>query len=350
MDNMNAILSQIQTLSHAERKIVAESILRSLKGEPLIEDSKSLRTVVCRKCDSDNGVSKYGKDKNGNQRYRCKHCGSTFIETSFSVISHSHCDLSKWKKYIECLLLGLSLEKCAILCGISVRTAFLWRHKILSILQNDQSNRVLAGIVELDEAFFPISYKGNRTKSKNFTMPRASYKRGTDSNAQTGSRACVMCALERNGQAYGEVLGKGQPTIAMLSHAFDNRILNDAIVLSDRAVGARHYFERKDAVQHITLAAVANPSKKLGPPEVRGAFHIQNVNNMHSRLRKFLRPYNGVSTKYLNHYVNLFIWLDNYKKINSVNFEEELMMQMSQNNTYINAHAITSLPIIPCVS
>ena len=350
MANMNAILSQIQSLSHSERKIIADSILKSLKGESSTEDVSSSCKPVCRKCDSETGISKYGKDKNGNQRYRCNHCGTIFKATSYSVISHSHCDLSKWEKYIECLLLGLSLEKCSLLCNVSIRTAFIWRHKILSILQSDQTNRVLAGIVELDEAFFSISYKGNRTKSKNFTMPRAPYKRGTDSNSQIGSRACVMCALERNGQAYAEVLGKGQPTIAMLSHAFDSRILNDSIVLSDKAVGARHYFERKTSIQHVTLSAVANPNKKFGPPEVRGAFHIQNVNNMHTRLRKFLRPYNGVSTKYLNHYVNLFVWLDNYKKINGINFEKELMNQMRQNNTYTNAKAITDLPIIPSVA
>ena len=350
MKNLDLLFAQIQSLKPDELKLVADSIMAALKGEPSTDCTQSEKITICRKCGEKGGIAKFGKDGSGKQRYRCKYCGCTFTATSDSTISHTRCNLSKWEKYIECLLAGLSLEKCSQLCGISVRTAFLWRHKILSVLQNDQDNRVLAGIIELDEAFFPISYKGNRTKSTNFTMPREAYKRGTDSNAQIGSRACVMCALERNGQAYGEVLGKGQPTIAMLSHAFDTRILNDSIVLSDRAVGARHYFERNEDLQHITLAAVANPKKKFGPPEVKGAFHIQNINNMHSRLRKFLRPYNGVSTKYLNHYVNLFIWIDNYKKINGINFKEELTSQINKTNTYVSYKDIISLPIIPSVA
>ena len=349
MKTLDSLFAQIQSLTPDQMRLVADSIMAALKGEDSANNQSEIVTA-CRKCREKDGIAKFGRDGAGRQRYRCKCCGATFTATSFSTISHTRCDLSKWVKYVECLLLGLSLEKCATQCNISVRTAFLWRHKILSILQSDQTNRVLAGIVELDEAFFPISYKGNRTKSKNFTMPRAPYKRGTDSNAQIGSRACVMCALERNGQAYAEVLGKGQPTIAMLSHAFDSRILNDSIVLSDKAVGARHYFERKASIQHVTLSAVANPNKKFGPPEVRGAFHIQNVNNMHTRLRKFLRPYNGVSTKYLNHYVNLFVWLDNHKKLNDVSFKEELTAQMNLANTYSSSKVITSLPIIPSVA
>lgn len=350
MRNLDALFAQIQTLKPDELKLVADSIMAALKGEPSTDSIQSEKITVCRKCGEEGGVAKFGKDASGKQRYRCKYCGATFTATSYSTIAHTHCDMSKWEKYIECLLAGLSLEKCSQRCGISVRTAFLWRHKILSTLQNDQTGRVLAGIVELDEAFFSISYKGNRTKSKNFTMPRKAHRRGNDCKAQTGSRACVMCALERNGQAYGEVLGKGQPTIAMLSHAFDNRILNDSIILSDKAVGAVHYFERNEALRHITLSSVANPNKKSGPPEVKGAFHIQNVNNMHTRLRKFLRSYNGVSTKYLNHYVNLFVWLDNHKKLKDVNFKEEMTAHMSMINTYSSSKDITGLPIIPSVA
>ena len=350
MKNLDSLFAQIQSLKPDELRLVADSIMAALKGETSTDSIQYERINVCKKCGEEGGVAKFGKDGSGKQLYRCKCCGSTFTATSYTTISHTHHNLSKWEKYIECLLAGLSLEKCSHICGISVRTAFLWRHKILSVLQNDQTNRVLAGIIELDETFFSISYKGNRTNSKNFTMPREAYKRGTDSNAQTGSRACVMCALERNGQVYAEVLGKGQPTIAMLSHAFDNRVLNDSIVLSDKAVGARHYFERKDTIQHVMLSAVANPKKKFGPPEIKGAFHIQNVNNMHTRLRKFLQPYNGVSTKYLTHYINLFVWLDNHKKIKEVDFKEELTAQINKINTYSSFKTITNLPIIPSVA
>lgn len=347
MANINAILFQIQALSQPEQKNIAESILKTLKGESSFEDSSSARNPVCRKCGSETGISKYGKDKNGNQRFRCNHCGTVFTATSYSVISHSHCDLSKWEKYIECLLLGLSLEKCSILCDISIRTAFLWRHKILSILQNDQTNRVLSGIVETDDMFFSVSYKGNHKNSTHFVMPRDPHKRGTDTKVPPSAKTCVLCAVERGGQSYGEVMGIGVVNSAKLDYAFKNRLCHDALVVSDKAHPIKSYFMHSPN----ELVQVASHVGKLGsPPEIKGTFHIQNVNNMHSRIRSFMRGYNGVSTKYLNHYISLFVWIENYKKVSDINFEKELMTKMRQSNTYISAKIITSLPIIPSVA
>ena len=43
-----------------------------------------------------------------------------------------------------------------------------------------------------------------------------------------------------------------------------------------------------------------------GRERVRDAFHIQTVNNRHSRLKDFLRRYRGVATKYLDNYLRWF--------------------------------------------
>jgi hypothetical protein len=38
-------------------------------------------------------------------------------------------------------------------------------------------------------------------------------------------------------------------------------------------------------------------------PRVRGIFHIQHVNAYDSRLKNWMRRFNGVATKYLSHYL-----------------------------------------------
>ena len=45
----------------------------------------------------------------------------------------------------------------------------------------------------------------------------------------------------------------------------------------------------------------------------KGIYHIQHINSYHSQLKKFMRGFNGVSTKYLNNYL---VWnnLVNYAK------------------------------------
>lgn len=349
MAALTNILSAAQALNQEDLRVLSSRILDLLN---ISENSNhdDVTCDCCRRCDSKQ-IIKYGKDKNGKQRYKCKNCNSIFYKDSFSVSSRTRHDSETWRKFIDLLLARASLRRCAIVCKISVQTAFTWRHKVLSALQKDQEGRMLGGVVEADETFFGISYKGNHTKSKDFIMPRKAYKRGSDSREQTGSRACVMCALERNGQVYGEVLGKGQPTIAMLSHAFDKRILPETIFIADKAIGIKNYFRgNSKSVQLIRLKANANPKSKHSPPEVHGAFHIQNINNLHYRLRKSLEPYCGVSTKYLNYYLNLFVWIENHKNIPDIDLHEELTTSIHRKDSYTPLHEIISMPAIPIVA
>lgn len=349
MAGLKDILTAAEGLSAAELRALSSRIL-GLLNLPNTNDSHEIKCDCCRRCDSKQ-IVKYGKDKNGKQRYKCKSCNTIFYEDSFSVVSRTRYDKETWRQYIELLLSRASLQKCASICNISVQTAFTWRHKILSALQHDQDERALGGIVEADETFMGISFKGNHTKSKSFTMPRKAYKRGTDSRAQTGSRACVMCAMERNGQVYGEVLGKGQPTIPMLSHAFDQRILPETIFITDKATSTKKYFQDNNrAIQLIQLMAHVRPKDMNSPPEVRGAFHIQNINNFHYRFKKSLEAYCGVSTKYLNHYLNLFVWIENHKNILDTDLHSELSASIHTTNSYVPMYEITSMPAIPVVA
>lgn len=350
MKKAELFINELETLSISELKQISERILHLLRS---VNNSSSEEVLSvpqkCPKCGSEL-MSKHGKDDKGRQRYKCKSCAATFTNTSFSVISNSIYDNATWLKYIELLIKRTSLRKSSKECGISLQTAFFWRHKILRAIQNDQDNRVLAGIVEMDELYMPISYKGNHSKSTHFVMPRESYKRGSDNKAQTGSKACVMCAVERNGQTYGEVLGKGQPTIAMLTHAFGNRILTDSIVLSDKSISIRNYFNNYTTIELIQLESHMTVKGKSGPPEICGAMHIQTVNNLHSRFRAFLRVYNGVATKYLNHYLSLFIWLENHKCFEHNTFVNDVFEQIVQPNTCISGYRFSLMSPIPQVA
>ena len=350
MERITKLIKAAEGLKQSELEALSARILEMLNLSNGEGEEIGAPVSGCRRCDSEQ-IVKFGKDKHGKQRYKCKSCGTIFSATSYTVISKTHQNISVWKKYIELLLQGASLSKSAHICKISVQTAFSWRHKILNALQHDQNERMLGGIIETDETYIGISYKGNHKKSNNFTMPRPAYKRGTDSRAQTGSRACVICAVERNGQVYSEVLGKGQPTIAMLAHAFDERILPESVVISDKSSCTKTYFDTHlPSVQLVRLMAHVRPKSMNSPPEVRGAFHIQNINNCHYRLKKFLERYNGVSTKYLNHYVNLFVWIENHKKLQNVDLNQELTATLTMRNSYVPFHTSATLPAIPTVA
>ena len=46
---------------------------------------------------------------------------------------------------------------------------------------------------------------------------------------------------------------------------------------------------------------------KSGPRVISKAFHIQNINNLHSRFEGFMRPFCGPATKHLQAYSAWFI-------------------------------------------
>lgn len=351
MDKVCQILNTAKGLSENELARISEALLKMLNRTAGVYGASVQKVEKCRFCGAEH-IVKFGKDKNGKQRYKCKSCGATFTSTSNSAISHTRHAEYIWETYIALLLTGASLKECAYQCGISVRTAFVWRHKILNTLQSDQNNRIMAGIIEADELFIPVSYKGNHKKNKQFVMPRKPYKRGTDNRSNKAPKACVMCAVERMGQSYGEVLGVGQPTVKMISHAFNNRIAPGSIMLSDRALAMKSYFSKKDDVDLIRLKSSVTGRQgrhDKGKPEVRGIYHIQTVNNLHKRLHDFLRGYLGVATKYLNHYVNLFVWIENHKA-QEASLEESLKSYIGSKASYVPAHTLFALSSLPSAS
>ena len=203
------------------------------------------------------------------------------------------------------MMLGLSVRKSAEICGINKDTAFIWRHKILDALQNMASDVKLDGIVEADEAFFPISYKGNHKKSVIFKMPRKAHKRGKQTHKRGLSRekVCVPCAVTRNGLSLAKITNLGRVSAKDIHHAFDKRIMPNSILCTD-AISCYNDLARTEKLELIQL--------KTGKSKL-GIYHIQHINSYHSMLKNFINRFHGVATKYLNNYL---VWHNflNYAK------------------------------------
>lgn len=275
--------------------------------------SNDAATLACCKCGSLSLV-KFGKDTRGQQRYRCQDCKCTRTAISNSVFSGTRKDAEQWKQFILYTLEGRSLEYCAEHCDISLKTSFNWRHKIFNALTSKQFADQFDGLVEIDETFVNVSFKGNHSKSKKFKMPRAAHKRGSDNKSRKASdKACVVCAAERNKGFSGVVTHRGALNQSVLSNVFDNHITNDTIVITDESTALKKYFSAK-SYAHMPLGSTYNEVTGKTVPVVNGPYHINNINSLHHRFRDFLRPYHGVSTKHLNGYVALFIWLENERK------------------------------------
>lgn len=337
------ILKLVESLPGNRAEGIIDELFSKLAAEVNAVDNSvytlnNEAVTFCRKCGSVH-VVKNGKDRHGHIRFLCRDCGATFGELSGTTVFGSHKDASVWKKYISLMLEGYSIARCADECNISVPTAFVWRHKVLNALTDKSFSPTYNGLIEMDEMYVRISYKGNHKKSKNFTMPRKSFKRGSDNRIPgNNAKASVLCIVEREKGFSGLITCRGMLNLPLLNKIFDERISDESIVLTDGLRAYNQYFQDKNN-EHIVL-----PSQIGNKPTVKGPYHINNVNALQRRFRRFLIDYNGVSTKYLNNYLALFLWLENHKHCK----KQDLMLEeITRVGSYISATELAAMAPVP---
>ena len=244
-------------------------------------------------------VVRNGRRADGAQRYICRDCNKSFIARTSSIVAGTQKDISVWEQYIFCMMNAFSIRKSAEICGIHRNTAFYWRHKILDALQNMANNVELDGIIEADETFFSVSYKGSRN------LTRVAHKRGGEVHTRglSHEKVCVPCAVNRNGLSIAKISNLGRVSTQAIHNVYDGKIAQDSTIVTDKASA---YIRFADA-NSLKLVQLKNGVAK------KGIYNIQHINNYHSRLKKFMQNFNGVATKYLNNYLawNNFV---NYAK------------------------------------
>lgn len=241
-------------------------------------------------------VVKNGTRKDGTQRFLCRDCKKSFLPTSESVTSRTRKRLSVWAAYLKCMLDKKTLREASLECGISMATAFSWRHKILDALHGLDDKVILDGTVEADETFFNVSYKGNH---KRFTLPREPHKRGHSVKAGglSSEKVCVPCAVNEAGFFYARPGKTGKVSSDCIKKVFEGVISPDAVLCTDNEK-AYISFARSRGMQLVQTDTGCRAAEKDGR-----TYGIQRINAYHSSLKGFLQRFRGVSTKYLENYL-----------------------------------------------
>ena len=200
--------------------------------------------------------------------------------------------------------LGMPIKKIAKELNISIQTSFDWRHKILSSL--DQfTPKELSQEVECDELELAHSNKGSKS------LDRAPRKRGTDFKRNQGkdeiTTVQVVTAVQRNGEKYLKAVASKRLSKKEIVKALDGKLADNTILITDKHPSYRAFVKDNPTIKHKALLAKDHVDKK------DKTIHLQKVNNVHKQLRTFLRPFNGVSSKYLQNYLNWFAYMDHIR-------------------------------------
>jgi len=297
-DAITKLINDFKRLSKEEKEKFIDFI--SANSTPsdfkFVVDTKLDNGLVCPHCGAKGkGVCKNGIRSNGRPRFFCKHCNRHFSVTTNGILYYSKKSIKAWKEFISCFLHGFSVRKTAEACKINKNTAFLWRHKLCDSLKGIMDKVTMSGIVEADETYFRVSYKGNSKAFKNGLAGRNKRKRGTSvfhkgrKRGLSKEQVCVPCAINRTGLSVSKISGLGKGSYNGIKAVIGSHIKAGSILCAD---GASAY---------DSLAA--DKGLERADASFCGMYNIQRMNAYHSRLKGFLDRFNGVSTKHLNNYL-----------------------------------------------
>jgi len=296
--NYTEILKLALTLSREEQLRLSVCLTRGTKSEAQSAELHSRCKALINKqgnCPHCGGVDyyRYGKFKES-QRFKCKGCGKTFCEYTGTWLQGIH-KKELVADYLALMVEHSSLEKTGKKLNINKKTAFDWRHKILASFEQN-TGAEFEGVVESDETFFEHSEKGNKR------LNRPARKRGTQGKAKGIGRhkAAVIVSTDRKKSLKMTLSTMGRITKADIVESFQTPLNNEAILCSDGHVSYKGY-SKDHNVKHIVLRSDLKQFVK------KGVYHIQHVNELHNRLKKWIDgTFWGVSTKYLQNYLNWF--------------------------------------------
>jgi transposase-like protein len=262
-----------------------DEVLRLIRGARFSDG------VRCPRCGA-SGCIRWGHGR-GRQRYRCPACRRTFNDLTGTAAAFVK-KLTLWPLYGLSLDACVSVRKAALRTGVHPSTAFRWRHRLLAPLCS-RDTEILRGWIELGSAWFMFSQKGARNLGR---PPRRPSSRPHWPDIRSGVN--VLIAADRTGHILTDLVGPAQTTrieFDGLRRGLADRVLGRLILVSE--VGPYGPASRLATSTHGEYHD-ARPGKE-GPDSHLARLDL--VRDYRSRLYRWLRPFRGVATRYLPHYL-----------------------------------------------
>lgn len=293
-----------KSLSGTDQELLLDDLLKDYenRGQVLQNAQEELSLKKGKKpCPHCNSVKVYKRGKQNNvQMYQCRECKKWYSETSGTPLWDIKLK-DKWQGYLRLMQQGMSIKKIAKELGICIQTSFDWRHKILSSLSKF-TPETLSNTVECDELELSLSNKGQRGIDRKPRKRGSDFKRNVDTEEITVVQ--VVTAVERNGATYLKAVESKRLSSEQIAQVFEGKLAENTTLITDKHPSYKKFSKANPALTHRSVLAKDHVDKQ------NRNIHLQSVNNTHTQLRTFLRPFNGVSSKYLQNYLNWFAYKD----------------------------------------
>lgn len=299
MIKSNDLLAEFKLLPVKEQSEILQSLRVEFEGKGKLLEVTSLEITSKKDCPHCGcaKVHKRGK-QNDVQMYKCVGCTKWFSSTTGTPLWDIK-KKDKWQSYLSCMQRNVPIKKAALEVGICIQTSFDWRHKILSVLNKEVPVK-LRGRVESDELELPLSNKGERNLTRKARKRSSDFKRNTETKEITTVQ--IITAVDENNQTYFKAVETKRITASDLKKTLGKKLDKNVTLITDKHPSYIPFVKSKPSIKHKTLKATEHVNKE------DKKVNLQKVNNQHKQLRQFLDKFNGVSSKYLQNYLNWFAY------------------------------------------
>lgn len=291
---MKAILQQmVDGMSIEEKRELVRELKAAIAGE--IARGAAGEPERCPRCGCPKFTRK-GRGADGSQRWLCAGCARTFSAKTMGLLAQSKLPAGTWMTYAECMADGLSLRESAARCSVSLYTSWFMRMRVCEVMRS----RLLParpGTFQVDELLVSENLSGKHPAAGSRAMPRESHRNGRDGRRKECGRMqkiVVSCGVNEMGDCFCDVVARGGAGAGELGMDLLERVPRGSAVVTD---GNPTYSGATPCFDH----AVAD------------TYGINMVNALHSRLREFLAPFHGVSTRRLQKYLDWFCYTEQFK-------------------------------------
>lgn len=250
---------------------------------------------ICPKCGSYCPLSKNGKSPNGVQRFKCPSCERTFILDESST-KHLHTSDYFFKKFIGYMIDDVTLEVISRNLNINIKTAHYYRYLVFHALSDYQSEIKMGGTILIDETFISI-------REKKYKIYRAD---GKDLRGLSFNQLCVITLINLQGISLAKVSSRAMALPEHYKLLFNRNIYNPKLFIHDGNTKQYQFINQ------------FNCEKVNARKDQSEMYSTEIIDSYHSNLKRYLFKHAGHRLKYLQHYLNFFVFRQNYLAKNNI--------------------------------
>ena len=324
---MNSNIEQIiKSMNPNELEKISKFVSSILtnKNESRITNLDYLIKSYIPKCpnNSEHNIKKNGH-KNGTQRYYCKDCEKTWSISNNKIVSSSCLNYQQLKMLLKNMYDYKPLEEISKELNISKTSLFEIQIRIFYELNQVFKDTKLSGIIQIDEKYIRISFKGYKEEN----MPRKSRKSGCENlvSGISNDQLCVIVAIDSYDNILIKVAGNGPASTNMIEDALKNRISENSIIVTD-SKSSYIKFAKENRLKHIQI-----------PPDKHSykGYHLNDVNEIMTEISAYIALKKGISAKHLQHHLNFILYRKmlkytiEYLEINEKMYIDTIMLNIS---------------------